>query len=479
MSLDYPELELLLAGRWVGAQGRKTVPVRNPSTGAVLGALPCASDADIDEALAAAAKGFAVWSRMSPTDRSRILRRTSDLMRERREYLATLITLELGKPIAEAHAEIEQAAGMFEWNAEEGRRAYGRMIPSRADNILQIAVREPIGPIAAFSPWNAPAITPSRKISGALAAGCSVVIKPAEETPATALAIGKLLVEAGLPEGVLNIVFGDPVAISKRLLESPVIRGMTFTGSTNVGKLLAGLAVQGMKRMTLELGGHAPVIVFDDVDVDAVARAAAAAKYRNAGQVCTSPTRFFVHESIHGRFVEKFAEVANAITVGDGFDPKTGMGPLAHARRLDAMEAFVADARSRGINVAAGGGRCGNQGYFYRPTLLAGADSDSMAANVEPFGPLALTMPFGSFDEAVALANRLPFGLAAYAMTNDLKRARAIAGAIESGNVILNHWQVSLPETPFGGYKDSGIGLEGGIEGLQAFQNTKYVSQAS
>jgi succinate-semialdehyde dehydrogenase/glutarate-semialdehyde dehydrogenase len=479
MSFEYPALELLISGRWVGADGRKTIPVHNPATGAVLAELPCATEADLDEALAAAGKGFSLWRRISANERARILRRAADLMRERREYLATLVTLELGKPIAEARLEIEQAAGMFEWSAEEGRRAYGRVIPSRAENIQQIAVKEPVGPIAAFSPWNAPTITPSRKISGALAAGCSVIIKPAEETPATALAIGKVLIEAGLPEGVLSIVFGDPVLISKKLIESPVIRGITFTGSTQVGKQLAGLAVQGMKRMTLELGGHAPVVVFDDVNVDAVAKAAATAKYRNSGQVCTSPTRFYVHESIHDQFVKKFAEVAKTITVGDGFDPGTAMGPLAHARRVEAMEAFVADARSRDTKIAAGGGRCGNQGFFFQPTLLVNIDNDSMAANVEPFGPLASTTPFGTFDEVVTLANRLPFGLAAYAMTNNLKRAKEISGAIESGNVILNHWQVSLPETPFGGHKDSGVGLEGGIEGLQAFQNTKFVSQAT
>ena len=478
MSFDYPNLQLLIAGRWVGAEGRKTEPVLNPSTEAVLAELPHATPADIDEALVAAQKGFQVWRRKPAQERAKILKRTADLMRERREYLAHLITLELGKPIAEARLEVEQAAGMFEWNAEEGKRAYGRVIPARAENIQQMMVKEPVGPIAAFSPWNAPTITPSRKISGALAAGCSVIIKPSEETPATALAIGGMLLEAGLPEGVLSIVFGDPVAISRQLIESPVIRGITFTGSTQVGKLLAGMAVQGMKRMTLELGGHAPVVVFDDVNVDAVAKAAASAKYRNGGQVCTSPTRFYVHESIHDRFVATFAAHANSIAVGDGFDAATVMGPLANARRVEAMEAFVADARTRNIRIAAGGERAGNRGFFYRPTLLENVGNDSMAANVEPFGPLAMTTPFKTFDDVVALANRLPFGLAAYAMTNDLSRARAISGAIESGNVVVNHWQVSLPETPFGGYKDSGVGAEGGIEGLAAFQNTKFVSQA-
>jgi len=478
MSFEYPALQLLIAGRRVAAERRNTEPVLNPSTEVVLGELPHATTADLDEAIAAAAKSAPMWRRTSAHERAKILKRTADLMRERREYLAHLITLELGKPIAEARLEVEQAAGMFEWNAEEGKRTYGRVIPAREDNVQQMMVKEPLGPIAAFSPWNAPTITPSRKISGALAAGCPVVIKPSEETPATALAIGGMLIEAGLPPGLLSIVFGDPVAISRRLIEAQAIRGITFTGSTNVGKQLAAIAVQGMKRMTLELGGHAPVVVFDDVDVDAVAKTAASAKYRNSGQVCTSPTRFYVHEKIHDRFVEVFAAHAGAIKVGDGFDPATVMGPLANARRVAAMEAMVADARSRGIHVAAGGERIGNRGFFYRPTLLANVDNDCMAANVEPFGPLAMTTPFGSFDEVVALANRLPFGLAAYAMTNDLSRAKAISGAIESGNVIVNHFRVSLPETPFGGYKDSGVGSEGGIEGLEAFLSTKFVSHA-
>lgn len=479
MSFAYPELKLIIGGKRIGASGRNTQPVYNPSTGGVLGELPHASAADLDEALAAAASGFVRWRRTSAVDRARVLRRTADLMRERKEYLAFLVSLELGKPIAEARMEIEQAAGMFEWNAEEGRRSYGRHIPARAENLHQVAIREPVGPIAAFSPWNAPAITPSRKISGATAAGCPVIIKPSEETPAVALTIGEMLLEAGLPPDVLSMVFGDPAMISKQLIMSDIIRGITFTGSTSVGKELAGMAVQGMKRMTLELGGHAPVVIFDDVDIEMVAKTAASAKYRNAGQICTCPTRFYVHESLHDRFVRSFAEHAKAIHVGDAMAGATVMGPLANARRVEAMERFVDDAVSRGIEVAAGGTRCGNQGYFYRPTLLASVDNASMAANVEPFGPLAMTTPFSTFEEAVALSNRLPFGLAAYAMTNDLRRANAYAREVESGNVIVNHFQVSLPETPFGGHKDSGVGYEGSVEGLQAFQNVKFISQAS
>lgn len=462
----------------MSGEGRATEPVLNPATGAPLADLPHATEADLDEALAAAAAGFAKWRRVSAVERAKVLKRTADLMRERREYLAFLVTCELGKPISDARLEVEQAAGMFEWYAEEGKRAYGRIIPPRVEGIRQMAMREPLGPIAAFSPWNAPTITPARKIGGALAAGCSVVIKPSEETPATALAIAGMLEEAGLPAGTLSMVFGDPTLISRKLLGSPVIRGITFTGSTAVGKLLAGQAVQSMKRMTLELGGHAPVIVFDDVDAEKAGAAAAAAKYRNAGQVCTSPTRFYVQAGGYERFAQAFAEAANAIVVGDGFDPATRMGPLANARRVEAMEAFVADARQRGIRLSAGGERCGNAGFFFQPTLLTDFGDDCMAANVEPFGPLAIARPFETLEEAVASANRLPFGLAAYVMTNDVRRAHAVTEVIEAGNLILNHWTVSLPETPFGGVKESGFGTEGGIEGLQAFQNLKYVSEA-
>ena len=476
---DYPALKLLINGNWRHAAGRNSEPVLNPSTGAVLGDLPHVTEADLNEALDSSARGFEVWRKISPVERGRILQRAAALIMERAEQIASLITLELGKPIAESRVEVETAASIFVWNAEEGRRAYGRVIPSRNVKIQQISVREPLGPIAAFAPWNAPAITPARKISSALAAGCSVIIKPSEETPATALAIAAALQDAGLPDGVLNVVFGDPAMISAKLVGSNVTRGITFTGSTQIGKQLGALAVQTMKRMTLELGGHAPVVIFGDVDPEAAAISAVSAKFRNSGQVCTSPTRFFVHESIHDRFAARLSELANAINVGDGFAPSTKMGPLANARRVESMERLVDDARARHIAVSAGGERCGNQGFFYRPTVLTGVDDDCMAANVEPFGPLAATAPFRNIDDAIRLSNRLPFGLASYVMTHDMRNSSVMAEAIQSGNVVINHWQASLPETPFGGYKDSGIGSEGGIEGLQEFQTIKYVSQFS
>ncbi|GGC55374.1 NAD-dependent succinate-semialdehyde dehydrogenase [Chelatococcus reniformis] len=472
----YPALALFIAGRFVAAGGRATTPVLNPATEAVLGALPHATADDLAAAMAAGADGFRLWRGTSPLERGRVLRRAADLMREQAEAIATLITLELGKPLGEARVEVETAAGLFEWNAEEGRRAYGRVIPARQSGIRQLALREPLGPIAAFAPWNAPAITPARKISSALAAGCSVIIKPAEETPATALAMARILHEAGLPPGVLSVVFGNPAFISETLLASPIIRGVTFTGSTAVGRQLAAQAALGLKPMTMELGGHAPVLVFGDVDAEATARAAAAAKFRNAGQICTSPTRFYVHRSIYDRFADAFAAAAASITVGDGFDPATRMGPLATSRRIDAMDRLVADARARGVTIAAGGKRRGNHGFFYAPTVLRDAPDDCLAANEEPFGPLALLKPFDDVDEALALANRLPVGLAAYAMTHDSRLAERAAAGIDAGNVVLNHWQASLPETPFGGVRDSGMGREGGIEGLEAFQQVKYVS---
>ena len=474
---DYPVLKLFIAGRWREGEGRCTEPVLNPSTGMVLGELPHATETDLDEALTSSAKGYEIWRKMSPVERARILQRAAALITDRNEQIARLITLELGKPIAESRVETETAAGIFAWNAEEGRRAYGRVIPSRNRAIQQIVIREPLGPIAAFAPWNAPAITPARKISSALAAGCSVIIKPSEETPATALAIAGLLEEAGLPAGVLNVVFGNPAQISQKLVGSPIIRGITFTGSTEIGKQLGALAVQTMKRMTLELGGHAPVVIFGDVDPEAAALSAVAAKFRNSGQVCTSPTRFFVQDSIHDRFAAKFSELANAMIVGDGFDAATKMGPLANARRVESMERFVEDARTRQIAISAGGKRCGDQGFFYRPTVLSHVDENCMASNIEPFGPLAATAPFQTMDDAIRLSNRLPFGLASYVMTNDLRSSAAISEAIQSGNVIVNHWQASLPETPFGGHKDSGVGSEGGIEGLSEFQSIKFVSQ--
>jgi succinate-semialdehyde dehydrogenase/glutarate-semialdehyde dehydrogenase len=476
-SAQYDKLHLFIDGEWLGAAGRKTGDVINPATGETIGALPHASKADLDRALDAAQRGFLAWRKVSPNERAKVLRKAGELFRERADHIATQMTLEEGKTLGESKLEVLGSAEIFEWMAEECRRSYGRLVPSRAPGHRQMVLREPVGPVAAFSPWNFPAVTPARKIAASLAAGCSCIIKPAEETPATALAMAKCLEDAGLPKGVLNVVFGVPSEVSTYLIASPVIRKISFTGSTVVGKQLAKLAADGVKRATLELGGHAPVVIFDDVDADKVAGMAVAAKYRNAGQVCISPTRFYVQENVHDRFVAKFAELAAAMPVGDGLDAKSKMGPLANARRIDAMEQMIGDARDHGAKVRTGGERIGNAGYFWQPTVLSDVGNDSRIMNVEPFGPVAAMVRFKKFDEVVEQANRLPYGLASYAFTSSAQNAQAIGDALDSGLVGVNTFGVTVPETPFGGVKESGYGSEGGSEGLDAYLQTKFISQ--
>jgi succinate-semialdehyde dehydrogenase/glutarate-semialdehyde dehydrogenase len=476
-SAQYDKLHLYIDGEWLGPEGRKTGNVVNPATGDTIGTLPHASKADLDRALDAAARGFQAWRKVSPNERAKVLRKAGELIRERADRIATLMTLEEGKTLGESKMEVLSSAEIFEWMAEECRRSYGRLVPPRAAGHRQMVMREPVGPVAAFSPWNFPAVTPARKIAASLAAGCSCIIKPAEETPATALAMAKCLEDAGLPKGVLSVVFGVPSEVSTYLIASPVIRKISFTGSTVVGKQLAKLAADGVKRATLELGGHAPVVIFDDVDADTVAKMAVAAKYRNAGQVCISPTRFYVQENVHDRFVAKFTELAKAMPVGDGLDAKHKMGPLANARRIDAMEQMIGDARDHGAKVTTGGERIGNAGYFWQPTVLTDVQNDSKIMNVEPFGPVAAMVRFKKFDEVVEQANRLPYGLASYAFTGSASQATAIGDALDSGLVGVNTFAVTVPETPFGGVKESGYGSEGGSEGLDAYLQTKFISQ--
>jgi succinate-semialdehyde dehydrogenase/glutarate-semialdehyde dehydrogenase len=474
---DYPKLEMLIDGEWIGTEGRKTEDVLNPATGQPLAKLPHASKADLDRALEAARRGFKEWRKVNAHDRAKVLEKASDLMRARADEIARWLTLEEGKTLGEAKIEVHVSADIIQWYAEEGRRAYGRIIPGRVNGQRQMVMLEPVGPVAAFTPWNFPGVTPARKIGGALAAGCSLILKPSEETPATAIAIAKALVEAGLPKGVLNLVFGVPAEVSSYLVPSPIIRKISFTGSTVVGKHLAKMAADGMKKATMELGGHGPVVIFDDVDAEKVAELSAAAKYRNAGQVCISPTRFLVQEKVHEKFAARFAEIAKTMPVGDGLDSKSKMGPVANPRRVDAMEGFIGDAKQHGAKLMAGGDRIGNQGFFWQPTVLRDVPLSARIMQQEPFGPVAIINRFSSFDEVVAEANRLDYGLAAYAFTNSAQQAAAISDALESGMVGVNHFGVSLPETPFGGVKDSGYGSEGGMEGLQAYQNTKFVTQ--
>ena len=475
---DYPDLQMLIDGEWLDAGARETQPVMNPATGEVLGHVPHATGADLDRALQAADCAFRSWRGVSAYERRRVLGRAADLLRERSEEIALLTTLEQGKPLAEARNDVAVAADMFEWFGEEARRAYGRLIPPREPGRRMMVLSEPVGPVAAFAAWNVPAITMSRKVGAAVAAGCSVIYKPSEETPATPLAVARILEEAGVPKGVLQVVSGDPDAISRHLMGSPIIRKVTFTGSTAVGRRLARLAADNLQRLTMELGGHAPVLVFDDVDVEATARGAVASKYRNAGQICTAPTRFLVQEAVHDRFVEAFAAAARGLKVGDGRDPASQMGPCANPRRIEAMEAFVADAEARGGRVTAGGRRPNNAGYFFEPTLLTGLPDDAMAMTVEPFGPLAVVRPFATLEEAVEVANALRFGLAGYVHSTSARRIQAASDALAVGCVAVNNWQVSAPETPFGGVGDSGYGSEGGQEGLEAYLALKFVHQA-
>ncbi len=472
-------VDLLIDNTWRPAASGRTLEVLNPATGDVLGTVAHAGEADLDAALAAAARGFATWRRVSAFERSKLLRRAAQLLRDRAEDIARKMTLEQGKPLAEARLETLASADTVDWFAEEGRRAYGRVIPARAEGVYQLVVKEPVGPVAAFSPWNFPISQAVRKVAAALAAGCSIILKGPEETPASCAELVRAFVDAGLPAGALQLVFGTPAEISAYLIPHPVIRKISFTGSTAVGKQLAALAGTHMKRATMELGGHAPAIVFDDADLDHAAAVLVANKLRNAGQVCIAPTRFMVQEAAYEPFLEKLIARFQATRVGDGLEEATTMGPLAHARRVDAMEGFVADAVKRGATVRSGGKRIGNKGFFFEPTVLTEVPTDARAMHEEPFGPIALVAPFARFEEAVAEANRLPYGLAAYAYTRSTRTATALAAEVETGMLGINHHGMALPEAPFGGVKDSGYGSEGGIEAMEAYLATKFVTQAS
>ncbi len=453
-------------------------PPRRPAARSPVGTVAHAEIPDLDRALAAAEKGFAVWKKVSAYERSKVMRKAAGLIRERVDMIANLMTQEQGKPLVEAKGELMAGADVIEWFAEEARRAYGRVIPARAEGVYQLVIKEPVGPVAAFTPWNFPINQAVRKISAALAAGCSVILKGPEETPASCAELVRAYADAGLPAGAVQLVYGVPAVISEYLIPHPVIKKMSFTGSTAVGKQLAALAGLHMKRVTMELGGHAPAIVFDDADIDAASKILATNKFRNAGQVCVSPTRFLVQESVYETFVDKFVKVAEGVKVGNGLDPASTMGPLANPRRVTAMEGFIADAVQKGATVKTGGKRIGNVGNFFEPTVLTDLNLDMRVMNEEPFGPLALMVPFKSFDDVVAEANRLPYGLASYAYTRSAKTANAIAAAVESGMMSINHHGLALPEVPFGGIKDSGYGSEGGLEAMEAYLNTKFVTQA-
>ncbi|MES5099462.1 NAD-dependent succinate-semialdehyde dehydrogenase [Agrobacterium sp. BA1120] len=474
---SYPDIKLLINGEWRDALSGKTIAVSDPATDEILGQIAHAEKADLDLALDAADKGFKVWRETSAYERSKIMRKAADLLRERKDTIAWLMTREQGKPLAQSAMEVMGAADTIDWFAEEARRTYGQVIPARATGVSQLAIKVPVGPVAAFTPWNFPINQIVRKLSAALAAGCSIIVKAPEETPASPAELIRAFVDAGVPAGVVNLVYGVPSEISEYLIPHPVIRKISFTGSTPIGKHLAALAGKHMKRATMELGGHAPVMIFDDANIEKAVEIMAMSKFRNAGQVCVAPTRFLVQEGVASQFLDGFVKAAEAVKVGNGLEDGITMGPLANERRIPAMEALIQDAVSNGAELKTGGKRIGNKGNFFEPTVLANVPTSAKIMNDEPFGPVAIVNTFKSFDDAISEANRLPFGLASFAFTGSVKTAHELGRQVEAGMLTINHNGLALPEVPFGGIKDSGYGTEGGSEAVGAYLETRFVSQ--
>ena len=474
---SYPDIKLLINGEWRDALSGKTIAVSDPATDEILGNIAHAEKADLDLALDAADKGFKVWRETSAYERSKIMRKAADLLRERKDTIAWLMTREQGKPLAQSAMEVMGAADTIDWFAEEARRTYGQVIPARATGVSQLAIKVPVGPVAAFTPWNFPINQIVRKLSAALAAGCSIIVKAPEETPASPAELIRAFVDAGVPAGVVNLVYGVPSEISEYLIPHPVIRKISFTGSTPIGKHLAALAGKHMKRATMELGGHAPVMIFDDANIEKAIEIMAMSKFRNAGQVCVAPTRFLVQEGVASQFLDGFVKAAEAVKVGNGLEDGITMGPLANERRIPAMEALIQDAVTHGAELKTGGKRIGNKGNFFEPTVLANVPTSAKIMNDEPFGPVAIVNTFKSFDDAISEANRLPFGLASFAFTGSVKTAHELGRQVEAGMLTINHNGLALPEVPFGGIKDSGYGTEGGSEAVGAYLETRFVSQ--
>ena len=475
--MTYPNTQLFVHDQWVDAADGQSIPVYNPVNGQVIGSVAHASRTDLDRALDSVQRGFDVWRNWTPAQRSKIMRQAADLIRDRVDTIARLMTLEQGKPFAEARAETLAAADIIDWFAEEGFRVYGRLVPHRSNlAVRQMVVKDPVGPVAAFTPWNFPINQVVRKVAAGLASGCSMLVKAPEETPASPAALVRAFADAGLPAGVLALVYGDPAEIFSYLIPHPVIRKVTFTGSTTVGKQLAALAGQHMKRVSMELGGHAPVIVCDDADLELAVNTMGPAKFRNAGQVCIAPTRFLVHNSVKDDFSQALAKFASQLKVGDGLADDTNMGPLANPRRVDAMDALHDDALRRGAEILTGGQRLGTVGNFWAPTVLGNVPADAKVFNEEPFGPLAAIRGFDRLDEAITEANRLPYGLAGYAFTRSLSNADLLSRNVEVGMLWLNMPASPSAELHFGGIKDSGHGSEGGPEAMECYLNTRAVS---
>jgi succinate-semialdehyde dehydrogenase/glutarate-semialdehyde dehydrogenase len=476
MSVSYPNTELFINGKWRAAISNDWLDVINPATEESVGKVAVAQISDLDEALDAANAAFKLWRNTPPFARYKIMRRAADLLRERADSVAKIMTIEQGKPIAEAKGETMLGADTIDWYAEEGRRAYGRVIPSQLANVNQIIIKEPVGPVAAFSPWNFPINQAVRKISGAVAAGCSIILKGPEDTPASCAELVRAFADAGIPDGVINLVYGVPADISNYLIPHPIIKKISFTGSTAVGKELAALAARHMKLSTMELGGHAPAIVFNDADLAAALDVLTTQKFRNAGQVCVAPTRFLIQDELYEKFVDGYVQLANKVQLGNGLETSTSMGPLAHDRRLAAVEELVQDAVDLGAKIHCGGQRPKNVGYFYPPTVLTGVPKSARMMNEEPFGPVIPISSFTTVDEVLEEANRLPYGLSAYAYTASSETADRVGREIESGIIGINHHGQPAIETPFGGVQDSGQGKENGSEGLESYMHSKLIS---
>ena len=475
--MTYPDTQLFIAGTWRAAQDGRTIPVIDPATEEEIGRVAHAGIPDLDAALKAAAGAFPGWAATGAFDRYKLMRRAADLLRERSDAIAAMMTAEQGKPLGQSKAEVLGGADTIDWFAEEARRTYGQVIPARQGGVTQITIKQPVGPVAAFTPWNFPINQVVRKLSAAVAAGCSIIVKAPEETPASPAELIRCFADAGIPDGVVNLVYGDPAEISGYLIPHPLIRKISFTGSTPVGKQLASLAGAHMKKATMELGGHAPVLIFEDADIDKAISTMAATKFRNGGQVCVSPTRFLVQDSVADRFVDGFTEAAQAIKVGPGSDPETEMGPLANERRIPALQRMIEDAISKGARMTTGGKRIGNQGWFFEPTVLADVPTSAAIMNEEPFGPVAIINRFDTVDAALAEANRLPFGLASYAFTSSAATAHRLEQEMRAGMLTMNHVGLALPEVPFGGIGDSGIGTEGGSDAIDAYLDTRFVTR--
>ena len=474
---DYPSTQLFINGAWRGGAEARTIDVVDPASEEVIGTVAHATRADLDAALEAVGKGFRLWSATPAFQRYKTMRKAAELLRERADRIAAIMTREQGKPVGEARMEVLAGADTIDWFAEEARRTYGQIVPARADGVMQMVVKLPVGPVAAFTPWNFPINQVVRKLSAALAAGCSIIVKAPEETPAAPAELIRAFADAGVPDGVVNLVYGIPAEISEYLIPHPVIRKISFTGSTPVGKKLAALAGEHMKLATMELGGHAPAIIFDDADIGKAVKVLAASKFRNAGQVCISPTRFLVQKGVYDSVLGAFTEAAKAIKVGNGLEEGTQMGPLANGRRIPAIEALVQDAVDSGAELKTGGRRIGNKGYFFEPTVLADVPTSARIMNEEPFGPVASFMPFTTLDEAIEESNRLPYGLASYAFTGSSETAHRLGMEVEAGMMTINHIGLALPEIPFGGIKDSGHGTEGGSGAIEAYLVSKLVTR--